>query len=98
MIDDVDAGRAALAYAEDGAAEVARALMAVDGDSDDELEEFKNQHITWFQEASIFQRFTFAANYQTGPPFQVNMYVLTNLLLILLITQEKKIGFISELF
>ena len=47
MNDDVDAGRAALSIAEDGAAEVARALMAVDGDSDEELEEFKNQKMKW---------------------------------------------------
>ena len=47
MHDDVDAERAALANADDGAAEVARALMAVDGDSDNKLEEFKNQHMEW---------------------------------------------------
>ncbi|XP_015772088.1 PREDICTED: uncharacterized protein LOC107350377 [Acropora digitifera] len=47
MNDDVDAGRAALSIAEDGAAEVARALMAIDGDSDEELEEFKNQKMEW---------------------------------------------------
>ena len=59
----VDAGRAALAIAEDGASEVARALMAVDGDSDEELEEFKNQHMEWLLNQGIslgFKRHQFS--------------------------------------
>ena len=63
MNDDVDAGRAALVIAEDGPAEVARALMAVDGDSDEELEEFKNQHMEWLLNQGIslgFKRHQFS--------------------------------------
>ena len=63
MNDDVDAGRAALVIAEDGPAEVVRALMAVDGDSDKELEEFKNQHMEWLLNQGIslgFKRHQFS--------------------------------------
>ena len=47
MHDDVAVVRAALAIADDRSAEVARALMAVHGGSDTELEEFKNQHMNF---------------------------------------------------
>ena len=63
MNDDVDAGWVALAIADDGAAEVARALMAVDGDSHNELEEFKNQHMEWLLNQGIslgFKRHRFS--------------------------------------
>lgn len=63
MNDGVDAGRAAFAIAEDRAAEVARALMAVDGVSDEELEEFKNQHMEWLLNQGIplgFKRHQFS--------------------------------------
>lgn len=56
-------GRAALAIADDGPAEVARALMAINGDSNNQLTEFKNQHMEWLLNLGIslgFKKYQFS--------------------------------------
>ena len=56
-------GRAALVIADDGAAEVARALMAINADSNNQLKEFKNQHMEWLLNLGIslgFKKYQFS--------------------------------------